>query len=505
MFTPVLSPRRMRWLAIAGGSSIVAVAVVVFARDHWDGLYDDAFIYLRYVRNLDDGCGLRFNCGGARVEGFTSPLFLALLWLGSLGTNQLIWLCQIVGAASLIGAGALAIATCARSDEDQAGWASWLLPLACALALALDPFVLLNANIGLETATAAACCSCVGLAAMQRRQALLTAAAIASFLVRPEGVLFIVALPLLPELRRARYLAPAAAAVVVVTLTRIALFDAALPNTYYAKAGGSWRYVELGATYLLDCLRDFPLTFLAPLALLGPRRREALYLVVVACAWALFFLRIGGDTFAYSRLWLPLVPMLTALALVGVHDGLKARLRFAAAVPMIVALVVGGRATITHAIPPQGASSRIVEWAAVGAYLRAHYPHGTLVATVPIGAIGYYSGLPILDLVGLTDATIARAGRGVPSELLQKRWIGHERHDLEYVLEREPAVIVTTMRRDRAWSLADAKAGFWADWLLLQEIKAGRAPYHVLDAEVMPGAHVLMFERAAPKTTTPPM
>ena len=34
-----------------------------------------------------------------------------------------------------------------------------------------------------------------------------------------------------------------------------------------------------------------------------------------------------------------------------------------------------------------------------------------------------------------------------------------------------------------------------ADWLLLQEIKAGRAPYRVHDAEVLPGDHVLMFER----------
>ena len=59
---------------------------------------------------------------------------------------------------------------------------------------------------------------------------------------------------------------------------------------------------------------------------------------------------------------------------------------------------------------------------------------------------------------------------------------------------RKIALIVTTMSRDRPWqTLAEARAGFYADWLLLQEIKAGRAPYRVRDAEVMLGDHILMF------------
>ena len=52
------------------------------------------------------------------------------------------------------------------------------------------------------------------------------------------------------------------------------------------------------------------------------------------------------------------------------------------------------------------------------------------------------------------------------------------------------------MVRSTPWtSLAEARAGFWADWLLLQEIKEGRAPYHVRNAEVSSGRHVLLFER----------
>jgi arabinofuranosyltransferase len=500
MLIAVLSGRRRQWVTMGVATAVITVATIWFASDHWNSLYDDAFIYLRYARNLRNGCGIAFNCAGPPVEGFTSPLYLALLWLGSLFTQQLIWLSQSIGCGSLIVAGALAVAACVTMGREQGPWRILLLALSCAIAIASDPYVLLNANTGMETATAAACCTFVGLAVMLERPALILTASVAAFLARPEGVLFIAALPLLPHMRRARYLLAAVGAVAVVTLARVLLFDSLLPNTYYAKSGGTWRHAELGAAYILDCVRYFPLTFLAPLALLGARRREASYLLAVACVWALFFLRTGGDTFEYSRLWVPLVPILSALAIAGVGSVVRSHVRFASVLPLLVCVVIGVRARAIHSIPPQGTSARVVEWAAVGTYLRAHVPRGTVVATVPIGAIGYYSSLPILDLVGLTDSTIARSGRSVPAELLDKRWLGHERHDVPYVLSRAPGMIVTTMQRDYAWTLAEAKAGFWADWLLLQEIKARRAPYHVLDAEVMRGTHVLMFERDAPKT-----
>jgi hypothetical protein len=95
-----------------------------------------------------------------------------------------------------------------------------------------------------------------------------------------------------------------------------------------------------------------------------------------------------------------------------------------------------GRARVSHAIPPQHTNSRVLEWAAVGTYLRGHYPKDTLVATVPLVAIGYHSNVPILDLVGLTEPAIARARRSVPEGSLTRNWIGHERNNTEYVLER---------------------------------------------------------------------
>ncbi|HMG53588.1 MAG TPA: hypothetical protein VK601_08900 [Kofleriaceae bacterium] len=489
-------------VAVVVALAMFALALWLYARDHWGGIYDDSFIYLRYVRNLEAGCGLRFNCGDPPVEGFTGPLHLALLWLGARLTGQLIDLCQIACTASLALTAALAVwAAVVLGRGDRA--LSAALALGVALVLALDHFALLNAITGMETALGAAAITAVALAALAGRRWLVVAAIGAALLVRPESLVFAVALPILPGLRRAKYLAAIAGIVAAIAIARYAVFGALAPNTYYAKAGGSWRHVELGLAYLGDAIADFPLAFAAPLALLlppGPHRRACGFVLAGSAAWLAFFLRSGGDLFEYSRLAFPLVPALSVLALAGIAELARRLTRRPLGGPLAaaaVALAVAGRAAVAHAIPPQHASPRVVEWAAIGSYLREHH-RGATIATVPIGAIGYYSRLPILDLVGLTEPAIARAGRSVPPELLTKRWIGHERHCVECVLARAPAVIVTTMHRDRPWqTLDEARAGFYADWLLLQEIKAGRAPYQVRDAEVMPGDHILMFERVA--------
>jgi hypothetical protein len=484
-------------LVVGLATAFAAAWIVVFARDHWDSLYDDSFIYLRYVKNLRAGCGLRFNCDGPAVEGFTGPLYLAVLWAGSFVTGQLIELCQIVGTICMIAVAGLASFAATRFGRTPA--IGLALAGATAIVIALDPFEKLYAVIGMETATAAMVVTGLVVAAVLQRPRLLLAAAIAAVLLRPEGVLFVLALPLLPWMRRPRYLIAAASALVAITVVRIAIFGELAPNTYFAKSGGSLRHAELGLAYIGDAIADFPLAFAAPLALLiASHRRTASYLLLVTLGWLVFFLRSGGDTFAYSRLIFPLVPGLSVLALAGLAEVIHRVGRgpiVALAAVAGCAIGVGARAAIVHAIPPQHANERVVRWAAMGLYLRKHYPQAT-IATVPIGAIGYYSNLPILDLVGLTEPAIAKEGRSVPANLLTKQWIGHERNFVEYVLQRAPTLIVTTMERTTTWgALAETRAGFYADWLLLQEIKAGRAPYHVVDAEPVPGVHVLMFER----------
>ena len=72
----------------------------------------------------------------------------------------------------------------------------------------------------------------------------------------------------------------------------------------------------------------------------------------------------------------------------------------------------------------------------VGEWLATHLPARSLVATNAAGSLPYFSDLPVVDMLGLTDRRIARRKPDA------QRWIGHERGDGRAVLDRRPAVIV---------------------------------------------------------------
>jgi hypothetical protein len=72
----------------------------------------------------------------------------------------------------------------------------------------------------------------------------------------------------------------------------------------------------------------------------------------------------------------------------------------------------------------------------VGEWLATALPPGSLVATNAAGSIPYWSRLPVLDMLGLTDRHLARSRSDVHS------WIGHERGDAAYVLQRRPAIVI---------------------------------------------------------------
>ncbi|MBK8482745.1 MAG: hypothetical protein IPL40_16535 [Proteobacteria bacterium] len=326
------------------------------------------------------------------------------------------------------------------------------------------------------------------------------------------------AAPLLPHLRRRRIVVTVALGLAVLALLRWRIFGDIVPNTYWAKSGGTPRHYALGLSYLGELVRDFPLIVGAPLALVLPAtRRLTTYVLLVAGAWFAFFLRSGGDTFHYSRLAVPLVPVLSLLAVVG---AVGCSQRLVARVPAtygtvtqgsVVAALLAGLLLIglgnnhRRALPLSHGFDNVRRWTRVGQYLARNH-RGKTLATVPIGAIGYFSKLPVIDLVGLTEPAIAKAGRSVPPELLTRDWIAHERHNTEWVLRRRPDLIITTKWRAEPWrDLSEARAGFLADWLLLREIKssrsdkAGQAPYDLLDAPIAPDIHWLMFQRRQPQ------
>lgn len=488
---------RTRARTLVAAVALFAACLAVFVRFHHHCLYDDAFIYLRYVRNVAAGCGLRWNCDAEPVEGFSSPLHLLLLLLGSVFTSKLVLVSQVVGTATMLAVGFVAIA--AASESSRRPRVAAAAALAVAALLGLDHHVLLNAVIGMDSGVSAVLVLVTFCLVDRRSFHLAPIAAVASVLGRPEALAFAGILPLfVPSNRRRRVIVTLVLGLGAITLVRYALFRDVLPNTYWAKAGGTAAHARLGAEYLADFGTAFPIVVLSPLALLDRRRRAATaFALTGTLVWLASFLRTGGDTFSYSRLAFPLVPMLTVLAVRGSIAATRAlrSLRPPGWVALAPFVFAAARAAYTHHIPEQHYFANVNAWIATGRYLEKHYS-GKSVATVPIGAIGYVSRLHVVDLVGLTDRVIAKGGRSVPEELLTREWIGHERHHLEHVASVLPDIVVTTKFRSEPWRTVDeASAGFYADWLILRAIKDGSLPYTVADAEIAPGVHWLFFVR----------
>lgn len=483
--------RRTAYTVVAATVLILLAALLSAALNAYSTLYDDAYIYLRYARNIAAGCGPTFNCGTGPVEGFSSPLYQAILSAGHLMTDDGETLATALG---LLGGWLALSATALLPVYLREEWGRrWVLPvlIGCAgVVLAVDSFLVLQMFTGMETWLAWLATAALTHAALARRHGLLAAATVGATLVRPEFGAFLPMLLLFPEFRRVRPWLGIMAALGLIAGGRWLLFGEVLPNTFFVKSGGSLDHAVAGLDYLVGTFARYPLILLSPLALLASTRRRAIgFLLAGSAVWFGYQLRSGGDFYGHSRMLMPLIPALTVLGLAGAYGAGRAALertalgaRHALAAPLAVTILFGAYVAVTpgrlvHYTPDEG--TRIAIWKEAGRWLADKLPQDAAVATVSIGAISYYSDLPVIDLIGLTDPKIGREGERV-DESYDYRPIGHETFHTEEVLARRPAAIVLLQpRRASFGERRSVSVGMPAEAELLEAIKKRRAPYVV--------------------------
>ncbi len=456
------------------GKASAALAVVVAAglclhACAWDFVSDDAFINLRYSQNLLAGHGLVFNVG-ERVEAYSSLSWVLLTaLLGAVGIDLLQgarWLGLLCAVASAL----LAMRIIARLSETlplargaagaliaaSAPFACWALggmdaPLFSLVVLVAVFATLRFAHGGapwLAGLTAGAC-------AVTRPEGLLVGAAM--LLVGAVGV----------ERGTRRRALPAfvtfGGLVAALFAFRLAYYGEWLPNTYYAKIGAPSVLLAMrGVDYLADFGRDHggAVLLLAPF-LAAFWRRDAAFWVTAAAALSMLVAVVleGGDGLPMYRFLVPIVPVWSILAASLLSDGAARLRRGPRSAPWILALgatcacLAWPAAESLHYLRYRGHKDFEVEaWSAAGKWLRGNAPPGASVACVPIGAVSYYSGLPVIDMLGLTDKHIARAPLATGDG-----WAGHEKRDGQYVLSRQPTFLLLGNVRvlDRALSIDD--------------------------------------------------
>lgn len=422
---------------------------------------DDMFIALRFARNWASGFGPVFN-PGERVEGYTCFLWVSMLaGLNRLGFDPVIAARSLSVLFALVSLYLLHTYS-RRNNISDFNRAAAVCLLAFNLPQAYWAFVGMEATLSgflilLMTLSF--------LKWMDKKEDLYLGAAsilgAIAAMTRPEAiVLFGVSWIwcfVLSE-RKARHLLFSGLCFLMVfgpyLLWRYSYYGYLLPNTYYVKVDrfGLSLFIRGWKYSLLFLIPNFLLILPIAFSLLKkPLNSKLLYISSLAAAHCFSVTIEGGDHYSASRLFVPIIPL---LALLWCENSVSPK-KFSPGI--MVSLMV----TITFLAGFFFRGYKAFETAAGGAraqsiavWLTRHVPPDTLIATMSVGVVPYYSNLPTLDLLGLVDAHISHS----PAPL-QRGKGGHEKFDNDYVMKRNPGVFLfAKCYKNEATLMNEAKA-----------------------------------------------
>lgn len=471
--TPGSGPREAGSGARFGGVLLAAFAALFLAQalryaPHFN---DDAYITFRYALFLATGRGPYFN-PGEHVEGYTNFLLMLLeagviRLLGAAAAAPFAKALGVVAGAATLGASyAIAHRLGTRLGLGET-WAACAGLCAASLLAVSEPFAL-NATSGLET-TLFASLIAAGVLLAEAAPAGATSwsglAFAAACLTRPEGVYFFglywlargvraVAVAAGPAARRSAVrpllfeaLIVAAAVALQLAFRYLAYDGELLPNTFYAKLGGSgsvspWRYLEGGLAF---SLLGIPGVVVGVVGLwLARPASVVLPLVALALGGAALPFLTGPDWMPGWRLLMPALGPAAACVALGWALLLRRLVPRSGFAPFLLLLAFA--ASWLGQSEPRRIFGAVVKNRALGLrtshgplalWLRANATPGDAVALSDIGLIGFLNpGLRILDVTGLTDRHIAKSGGG----FLDKSY------DVSYVFGRAPRFLVVGLQ-----------------------------------------------------------
>jgi arabinofuranosyltransferase len=452
-------------------SSFVAEGSRVFM------LWDDAFVSMRYARNLASGHGLVWNPGGERVQGYSNlgiTLFMAALHLLPISAQKIALVFQLVNLGLL-----LACAALTRDIAEKVFDGNRVVGLAAGGLVALSgPLGILSlqgTDVGVTTAILLGAVAWVieplrKGAPWPPRVFLLLASGI---LVRIDFTLtYLLFAAVALRSSSSRRTAVAAGAPLVVTVAGVLGLGAwyygdPLPNTYYLKTTGASRMAVLKSS--LEQLQPFlnarvlPVLAFTMVAAFVYYRRDRVVSFLLALFWMTFAYNfwVGGDWVfpTCSRFLAPVLPLYIVLFVGSAFrlvDGARSLERLGprgrAALFGALALVscvgfntsVSLKEWVTLGRPPMRHAKNEAAYH-VAVYLRDHARPGTTIGVHGAGIIPYFADLPALDVLGKCDPHIARTR--VDTAAVREVWghdfvPGHSKFDWDYVMnERRPDLL----------------------------------------------------------------
>jgi hypothetical protein len=463
-----------RFLIVSIGAA--AVVLLLHGRSYFHYTADDAYISFRYARHLSDGIGPVWN-PGEWVEGYSNFLWVLILaGFDRVGVD-------IEAAARALGfvLALAAVAGAYRLSEDllEGDAGRWAGLTAALLLSSAGPFALW-AFAGLETSLFAAAILAGSMLHLRERGGrTLPYSGLAwgaAALTRPDGPIFFAVSATFKvaeaalrwrdagdNAARRREIQESAMHIVIWAAAFAAIFvpywawrwhayGYFFPNTFYAKVGGGETTYHRGLFHLMAFAQEHAAWLLlmsVPAALLTRIHREPLaYLVALLAAWFGYIVYIGGDTLVRFRFFAPVLPVVyvvIATSGAALVDQLRAAAgptapkRAVEALAGALVLALMAFTLYASSVDPALREERRANSNRndIGRWLRANVPSDTTVALTAAGIIPFRSGLYTIDMLGINDEHIAH--RNVP---LGYFGAGHEKYDVEYVLDRQPDIIL---------------------------------------------------------------
>jgi len=427
-----------------------ALVVYAFLAHKLSFIQDDAFISYRYVANYLNGHGLVYNIG-ERIEGFTNFAWViySVFW-GALGVGYVI-VSRLTGF--LCGGGMIIltwlVARLLLGDKDR--WISLLPAYLVGFNLSLAYW----SPAGLETAA-------FGLAALSalylylRRNHLLIFVLALAVWIRPEGALLaglFLVIEAITERRRPVFSLRCTLAALVVSLPfavfKIIYYGSIFPNPFFAKTGLHLDQLVNGLEYTGQFFVDYGFLgagLIVPLLFWNRLSRAARAVWLFAILYTVYIILVGGDVLKVHRFFVPVfgpVAIMTALSVHLLIEKLQRKTRL-----MVLFIVSALLLGLTYRLPYDHVNNYNflerkftykMKWMAE--QIKASDTTDFSVAVSTIGIFGYeLLGHEIIDMVGLTDSTIARHSEE-PIEGMQTTW-KEQKHNTRYLLTRAPDYIM---------------------------------------------------------------
>lgn len=429
---------------------LVALTVyAAFALDY-NFIQDDAFISYRYVANHVNDGELVYN-SGERVEGFTNfGWVIYLITWASLGSDFIL-VSQVTGF--LFGAGVVLLTfLIAREVFDDR---YWLFSVAALALVGVNRSLAYWAPAGLETALFAFLALLCLFTYLKRSWGLIVAIVLAVW-IRPEGALVAGLLLLIEYAERRklpRFTMSASAVALLLSLPFIVFktvyYGSLLPNPFYAKTGFDWQQVTSGLEYCWRFLSHYGfwgVSLIVPAIFFRRLNRNQRAVLLFAALYTLYIVVIGGDVLKVHRFFLPVIGCYAILPLLGLSHlinkvAAKTRtlLLFLISIPLVV---------LTYEMPREFAEiynrneiNFTAEQKELAFKMLQFDSTDFSVATSTIGVFGYeLLGHKVIDMLGLTDPTIARHSEIAPPDI-RHTW-KELKHNSQYLLSEAPDYII---------------------------------------------------------------